>query len=139
MGSRTERPGAGELKRWWQEHSELDELVEALVEATEHGTLAAASASVEELGEALEGHFAVEEEVYFPLVESLRPEYGPTVQTARLAHLEVREQLDRLRSHLSNGDPASARDVLNALLDIFRTHEEMEGRLIADLSTPGSR
>jgi len=130
--------GPGELARWWREHSDLDQLVAELVEATEARSLAAATAALEELASALEGHFTVEEEVYFPLVSELRPEFAASLERARLAHTELRNRFDRMRGHLEDGDRLGAKDLLSGALDLFRIHEEMEGSLIADLSAAAS-
>ena len=139
-GSKHSETGSsgGGLQRWWQDHSELDQLVGKLQDATERQSVAAASAALEELAEALEGHFTVEEEVYFPLVERLRPELAETMKDARMAHLTLRGQLDQLRGLLSDGDREAARGVLGALLELFRRHEALEERLIADLSSLAS-
>ncbi len=136
--SRPPTSGPGELARWWREHSDLDQLVSELVEATETRRLAAASAALEELASALEGHFTVEEEVYFPLVPDLRPEFAASLERARLAHSELSSRFEVMRGLLSDGDRLRAKDVLSGALDLFRIHEEMEGALIADLSAAAS-
>ena len=125
---------SNQLSRWWQEHSELDQLIEAIVEACGGKSGAAASAALEDLAEALEGHLTVEEEVYFPLVEHLRPELKPMIQGARLAHGVLRGQLDQLREQLAADEREEARRLLGSLLELFRSHEAIEGQLIADLS-----
>lgn len=124
----------GQLTRWWQEHSELDQLIEVLVEACGGGSGAAASAALEELAEAMQGHLAVEEEVYFPLVEHLRPELGVTLQGVRQAHGVMLGQLDQLREQLAGGELEEAGRLLGTLLDLFRSHEVIEGQLISELT-----
>jgi len=124
----------GQLSRWWQEHSELDQLIEALVEACGGSSSAAASAALEDLSEALEGHLTVEEEVYFPLVEHLRPELEPVLKGVRLAHGVLRSQVDQLREQLAGDERTEANRLLGSLLELFRSHEAIEGQLIADLS-----
>ena len=125
---------SGQLSRWWQEHSELDQLIEAVVEACAGNSGAAASAALEDLAQALEGHLTVEEEVYFPLVKHLRPELEPTIRAVRLAHGVLRGQLDELREQLAANEREEARRLLDSLLELFRSHEAIEGKLIADLS-----
>jgi hemerythrin-like domain-containing protein len=125
---------SSQLSRWWQEHSELDQLIEALTETCDGGSGAAASAALEDLAGALEGHLTVEEEVYFPLVEHLRPELESTIRGVRLAHTMLRARIDQLREHLAADERQEARRLLGALLELFRSHEAVEGQLIADLS-----
>jgi hemerythrin len=122
-----------ELQRWWKEHSELDRLVEVLTETMSGGRMAAARAALEDLFEAMEAHLSVEEDVYFPLVEKLAHAHIPLLREARLAHLELRGNLEEMRDHLSQGELDAARRALVALLDRFREHEQTEARLIADL------
>ena len=122
-----------ELQRWWKEHSELDRLVEVLTETLSGGRMAAARAAFENLFEAMEAHLTVEEDVYFPLVEKLSHAHIPVLREARLAHLELRGNLEEMRDHLSEGELDAARRVLIALLDRFREHEQTEAQLIADL------
>jgi len=133
--TQTQEGTSGQLSRWWQEHSELDQLIETLVEACADRSSAAASAALEDLSEALEGHLTVEEEVYFPLVKHLRPELDPTLQAVGLAHGVLRGQVDLLREHLAGDERAEAKRLLGSLVELFRSHEAIEGQLIADLSS----
>ncbi len=121
------------LQRWWQEHSELDDLVAETAEALARGTSAAAASSLEDLAEAFEAHFEVEETNYFPLVERLSPEHRPALAAARLGHGKLRERLDGVRTLVADGDLHAARAALELLLDRFRTHEAEEAKLISRL------
>jgi len=122
------------IERWWREHGDLDYQVGAVVHALTQRGVAAASAAIEDFASALEDHLGVEEEVYFPLIERLAPEHTPAVQRARLAHLELRDGIDELREQLMHGELMPARRSFTALLARLRSHEEMEGRIIADLA-----
>ena len=121
------------IERWWQEHSELDLLVESLEQAMDDGSIARAGAALEELANALEEHFTVEERVYFPLVEQLSSEHAPIVRAASLGHAKIRDRLDTLRDLVANGEIAPARRGLAVLLDRFRTHEAEEAKLVGEL------
>lgn len=125
------------LERWWQDHSELDRLVDALLAALGSSSAAAARAALEELREAMHAHFSVEEDVYFPLVERLSPRHAPEVRRAATAHDLVRSGLDEIQTRLGSGDLAAARSILLGLLAEFRRHEEREANLIADLTGSG--
>jgi hypothetical protein len=81
----------------------------------------------------MDSHLRVEEEGYFPLVEKLSPEHIAVLQRVRLAHLQIRGDLERLGDNLNQGDLAAARGLLIALLKLFRDHEETEAGLITDL------
>jgi DNA-binding FadR family transcriptional regulator len=116
--------------RWWQEHSALDLMVEALVEALDGRDADAARAAAEELTRAMATHAREEEDVYFPVIERLAPEQADSVRRARETHVELHENLDAIRSALADGDLEAARRVLTELLERFRLHEQAEARLI---------
>jgi iron-sulfur cluster repair protein YtfE (RIC family) len=131
------------LARWWEEHSELDGLVEAVEQTMGEGDAARAAQALEQLDEALDAHFAVEEQVYFPLVERFSPLHSSVVQAARLGHTKIRERMRSLRGLVENGEIGPARRALLVLLDRFRTHETEERKLILELEAladkPGER
>jgi hemerythrin-like domain-containing protein len=131
--SEERRGQIGVLERWWEEHSELDHLVGGLEAALESGSAARASEALEDLIEALTSHLSVEEDVYFPLLESLLPESAATVREARLTHRDLLGEFDRLRDQLAASDLYTARSTLERLLWRFRDHERREAQLIADL------
>lgn len=122
-----------DLDRWWRRHSELDQLVNNLVEAVARAKPEPAGSALEELAEAMEVHFTVEEELYFPVIENLSERHLPVLQHARLAHLKLRSQLAELRERLGEGEMPAAQKVLAALLGRFRSHEEAEAALIQEL------
>jgi hemerythrin len=123
------------LARWWEEHSELDALVEAVEETMGGGDVAAAGRALEKLDDALEAHFSVEENVYFPLVERFSPLHSSVVEAARLGHKKIRGRMEDLRQLVDRGEIGAARRALFVLLDRFRTHESEERKLIRELET----
>ncbi len=122
-----------DLQRWWDEHSQLDRLVDELEQGLQRGAIAPARAALEELAATLEGHFAVEEGVYFPLLESVDPAQKPSLDAARLGHGKIRDRLEQLRQLVDGRDIPSARRALRVVLDRFRQHEEEEAKLIGRL------
>jgi hypothetical protein len=132
------KPLRRDLERWWQDHSELDYVIDALLTMIDRGSAAAASNALEDLAGAMEAHLEIEEEVYFPLIERLAPEHASTVGAARRTHLDLREHIASLRDHLAQSELEAARGALTKLLRELRTHEQMEAQLIADLGCPQS-
>jgi DNA-binding FadR family transcriptional regulator len=116
--------------RWWQEHSALDLMVEALVEALDGRDAEAARAAAEELARAVDTHVREEEDVYFPVIERLAPEQAEFVRKARQTHVELHENLAAIQSTLAEGDLEAARRTLTELLDRLRLHEQAEASLI---------
>jgi hemerythrin len=121
------------LRRWWEEHSELDELVESIRIKLERGALSAASLSIERLATRLEGHFATEEDLYFPLIERVSPRSATLLESVRSSHRKLREGLEDLLVLVENADRASARRALVVLLHHLYQHEAEEVELIAEL------
>ncbi len=122
-----------DFQRWWDEHSELDRLVAELESALVRGAIAAATSALDALASTLEGHFAVEEEIYFPLLESIDPAHAPALDAARLGHGKICERLEQLRQLVDGGEVPAARRVLRTVLDRFRLHEEEEEKLVGRL------
>jgi iron-sulfur cluster repair protein YtfE (RIC family) len=122
-----------ELQRWWQEHSELDRLVETLVEKLSKGSIAGAQAVLEDLSERMDAHLKLEEDLYFPLVEQFSHSHTSTLRKLCLEHLDLRADLETIRSHLCQGDLGAASGALALLVARLRAHEEVETGLIDDL------
>ena len=118
---------------WVRERGDLGPLVSLLVEAIATQGTSAANAALRELAEAMEAHFSVKEEVYFPLVEDLRPDQRYSVERARRVHTRVRRGLGELSRSLADGRLQEARSLLGELLAELRAHEQEAARLIAGL------
>jgi hemerythrin len=121
------------LGGWWEEHGRLDRLVAELSNGLREGTVGPARAALEELAATLEGHFAVEEDVYFPLLESLDAAHRALLDAARLGHSKIRSRLEQLRQLVDDGEEQPARRALRVILDRFRLHEEEEEKLVGRL------
>ena len=122
------------LRRWWEEHSELDGLVERIRSKLERGSLSAAGASIERLATRLEGHFATEEDLYFPLIEGASPRTAQLLEAVRSSHQKLRAGLEDLLVLVENSDAAAARRALAVLLHRLHQHEAEEVDLIAELN-----
>ena len=121
------------LTRWWQEHSELDRLVEAVETTLASRNTRTAGRVLEDLVEAMEAHFGVEENIYFPLVERVSPKHTPAIRAARREHQKIRESLEDLGALIERAQFDEARRSLALLLDRFHSHEAAETELVDDL------
>jgi hypothetical protein len=121
------------LLRWWRERSELDRLVETVIETMDGGNLSGMGRALEEFEEALEAHFTLEEKVYFPLIEQFSPPHRGVVEMARLSHQRIRDAINDVRELVGNGQIAAGSRALFVMLDCVRTHESEETKLILDL------
>ncbi len=121
------------LQRWWEQHSELDQLVlelESTLEGGEEGPAAAASA---EMIEGLRAHLTVEEDVYLPLVERLLPDQAPEIERIRHGHAELLKGLDRIQAEIARSDLEAALAAFRRLMGHFREHEKAESRIVERL------
>jgi hemerythrin len=126
-------PDALALPRWWEEHSELDQMVADVTQTLEASGFDAALTALSKLKQALEQHFTVEETIYFPLIERLAPEEAGSVRAAQGGHDRMRRALDDLQEFLAGGDRSGVRRVLAELLAGLSEHESHEKQLIRRL------
>ncbi len=125
------------VDRWWQQHSDLETMIEGVGQALARGSSQAAGAALEDLSDALEAHFALEEEVYFPLIERVSSLYLPVLTSARLGHQKLRARLEDVHHLIERAEFGPARRALAVLLDRFRSHEAAEAKLLRDLERAG--
>lgn len=139
-GRRTEEPLELPLPlpRWWEEHSEIDEMVADLTRMLAGGSLDRTLASFAAFQETVHTHFDAEETTYFPLVERFSPDEAEAVRAAKRGHDRVRSLMKELRAVLVDGDRPAARNLLVQLLDVLREHEAHEDELIRRLKRPSS-
>lgn len=123
------------LPRWWEEHSEIDQVVADVTQALASGGLDGTLAAISALEATLERHFSVEETIYFPLIERFAPEEGSSIRAAQLGHHRLRSTLSDLRGFLADGDRPSAQRVLAQLLAGLNEHEAHEEQLIQRLKS----
>ncbi len=121
------------LERWWEQHSELDQLVLELETTLEGGEEGPAAEASTEMIEGLRAHLTVEEDVYLPLVERLLPEEAPEIERLRHGHAELLKGLDRIQAEIARSDLRAALAVLRRFLGHFREHEEAESRIVERL------
>ncbi len=119
-----------QLEGWWQDHADLSFVLGSLAHALAKRGAAAASEAVEELAAALETHLEAEESEYFPLVERLAPERATAVRAARLAHSDLRDRIDEVRTSIAEGKVDAAGRELGLFIQLLHQHEALETRLI---------
>ena len=117
-----------------EEHRRLDALFSAVrgVFIAKRGSRALA-ASLSRLHEALEVHVLQEEELYYPVLWSLRPHQKATLEACVAMHQRFRELLHDLDGRTTRGELAGAVQVFEALAEDFRRHEVREEGLLHEL------
>lgn len=121
---------------WWQQHTDLDDLVRALEETLPRGGETARAAWTA-FAQAIDAHFAVEEDVYFGLVHRLCPDLETRVARAREAHDAIRAEIRRVGEELGASESAHVQRLLGGLLAAFGEHERLESLLVRALAERG--
>ena len=120
------RGEAYSLLTWRDEHEEIARSVLAAERAVDSGSVQSATSAIDELADALETHFSVEERAYLPMVEALSPRGAEFSAGIRLAHGRLRESLEQLHELIDLARWREARRSFALLVDRFRAHEEEE-------------
>ena len=128
-----------EARRISSQHRQLDELYGLLLSALDGEPLAAVQRGFERFRDALEAHFAMEDDVHFPAFHGLRPELESRLTALIEEHKVMRKALDVVQARLQSGDLEAGAKQLDALVVRLARHEEIEEQLIGGLSKPLER
>ncbi|HZP42455.1 MAG TPA: hemerythrin domain-containing protein [Candidatus Binatia bacterium] len=135
MKERTKRGAAGVRRHVASDHRRLDALFRdtraAFVRATAGGAFG-------RLREALLGHLAQEDCLYYPAIAALRPEYAGALHALATAHDDFRRRLARVAARLARGEVEAARTRFDALVREFGRHERREERLLGEIERAGA-
>lgn len=134
MSSREEAATTREqLVELWHQDVEIDVRVRALLRSLDADDAGSAARSIEELESYIALHLAREEDVYVPAALEVGPELRYALDTIRLAHGGIRDDLKMLRESIGAGHLAAARTQITAFLENFRSHERAEERVVEQL------
>jgi hypothetical protein len=125
-----------EALRVASQHHQLDQFHEVFENELARGDLRAAQQSFARFADALEAHFQLEEQVYFPAL------HGRDVPAADLAELvrdhdALRDALPEIHAALVARDRAACEAAIGAWLPRLVQHERREEALMADAAVRG--
>jgi hemerythrin superfamily protein len=122
------------VKKIADEHRTLDKLFARALTLLEGGNpdLQARDAFAE-LSEALESHLEAEENLYFPTIWALRPEFKDRLRAFIRAHHYFRGLIQEITGLLDSGEAEEATQVLERLKDEFGRHEGGEEDALCSL------
>jgi hemerythrin len=114
------------------EHRALDALFATARESfrQEGNALVRALARLEE---AMEVHFAQEEELYYPALWSVRPAHRGELEACVTKHPDFRGRLRDVQDRASRGETSGAHLVFEAMVEDFRRHEVHEEQVLREL------
>lgn len=118
------------LRRISAQHLRLDEIAEAVVRAIEEADPETAGLSLSRFGEALEAHFAMEEDTDFPALLASHPDLRDPIRLLAADHAQLSEDLAAVRSALVEAPRADAHRSFDRLVVDLGSHELREERLI---------
>jgi iron-sulfur cluster repair protein YtfE (RIC family) len=118
------------IESWREEAGKIATLANEVTGALESDDLPLARRSFTEYREQILAHLAWEEDVSFPAAERRAPAQGGPIRSLRVAHIGIRDDLERVASHLALGHIGAARAVLAAFLETFAAHERLEDQLV---------
>lgn len=120
-----------EALRVASQHHQLDQFHEVFENALARGDLAAAEQSFARFADALEAHFTLEEQVYFPALHGR--DAGAAAELGELVreHEALRSALGEITSALRARDREACDGALSAWLPRLVLHERREEALMA--------
>lgn len=125
------------VKQISEQHRQLVPLREELRRALEDGGASGeALARLDHYRGAIEAHFELEVEVFFPAIHGLHPEWSRELGALEGEHVGLRQQLEALRAGLEDGDGGDPRRALEAFVAQLGEHEGREERLVSRLAGP---
>ncbi len=133
-GTAKDRASAGKAPKstlhWREEASDVAALAQEVSRALDSDDLPRARRTFTECREQILAHLSREEDVNFPAAERLAPAQRDPIRSLRVAHIGIREDLERVAQHLALGHLGAARAVFAAFLVSFAAHERLEDQLI---------
>jgi len=118
------------IASWRQDAAAVETLAKDVARALEADDLPSARRSFTEYREQILAHLAREEDVSFPAAEQRAPAQGGPIRSLRVAHIGIRQDLERVASQLALGHTGAARAVFAAFLETFAAHERLEDQLV---------
>jgi hypothetical protein len=122
-----------QLAELWHQDVEIDVRVRTLLGALDRADASGARQSIESLEAYVGLHLAREEQVYLPAALRVGPSLRYALDTIRLAHGGIRDDLKMLRESIAAGHLDAARTQITAFLENFRSHERAEERVVEQL------
>lgn len=126
-----ERRIGQETLRISRQHRQLNTFYEVLSGALRRGDEVQARETFRRLCDALEAHFAMEDEFYFPSLHGLRPELEPEITALMDEHRIFRGDLEALTDGFERSpDLAAVARAFEEFAARLAAHEEREERLL---------
>jgi hemerythrin-like domain-containing protein len=121
------------LRQIEAQHRHLRPIYAELVRSLDSGGVEDMRRWIARYREALEAHFAVEEEVLFPALRGLRPASEPQLVELSDEHVSFAAELRGFEQQLERGYGHASAAGITALAAQLEAHERREEQLLGDL------
>lgn len=120
------------VRQMGDQHRHLKALYAELRTALEAEASPAAVASVTRYRDAIDAHFELESEVFFPAVHGLVPALGPELEALEREHALLRAALGAVHGELEL-DPGAGAEALAHFVATLREHEAREEGIVGQV------
>lgn len=120
-----------EAKRISSQHRKLDTLYALVVDALGQGQLPDGRAAFQRFHDALDAHFSLEDELYFPALHGLRSDLGDDLARLSREHEALRRALAEVENAFTGAHLGDCEKLLDRVATAIADHEEQEEHLLA--------
>jgi hemerythrin superfamily protein len=117
-----------------KQHRHLDRICLKLGEAIADGAIDHARDAFERYCSAVEAHFTLEDEVFFPAIHGLHPEQSGELESLSRDHVEFSEQLRRMAEQMAQAGLEAFAKSFQVYAQTLASHEGREEQLLSKLA-----
>ena len=116
------------------QHRHLDGIRLELGEAVADGAVDSAGDAFQRYCSAVEAHFILEDEVFFPAIHGLHPEHGGELESLSREHGEFTEQLRGMADQMERAGLEAFAKSFRSYVQSLVAHEGREEQLVSKLA-----
>ena len=117
-----------------EQHRDLDRICLELGEALADGAVNDARDAFQRYCSAVEAHFNLEEEVFFPAIHGLHPEQGDELESLSRDHGELSKELQQMAEQMLRSGVEAFASSFQTHLQALAAHEGREEQLVSKLA-----
>jgi iron-sulfur cluster repair protein YtfE (RIC family) len=121
------------VRQMSDQHRHIRAIHGSIRDALARGGASDAEAALDRLQSAMEAHFALEDEVFFPALHGLRPEFAEALETLSREHAEFAAGLRRMIADLQASGVEALQNGFEAYTRALVDHEGREEEIVTEL------
>ncbi len=126
------------VRQMGEQHGRLRACFTEIRMALARGDASGSQEALERLRVALEAHFELEDDVFFPALHGLRPDCAEGLERLTREHVGFAEALRRLEKELERAGVDACERAFEAFVGSIAEHEAQEERLVGTIAGPDS-